>query len=94
MTIQTYPPGSAVVIGVLFGILTAVAALELVCDWKGWPSISHQVEGWADTHPWFSGGLLAIFFILLGHFVLNPLVVVPPCECEPKSVIDAIPHLG
>ena len=84
MTIQAYPPGSAAVVAVLFFILWLTAVLEALCEFKGWPSLSHELEGWADTHPWFSGAVLAIFFILLGHFVLNPLVVPDPCGlCKP-----------
>lgn len=91
---QAYPPGSAVVVAVLFAILWLTAFLEVLCEWNRWPSLSHKMERWADTHRWFSGGLLAIFFILLCHFVLNPLVLPDSCQCSPKSLIELAADLA
>ncbi len=71
--IDSYPQGMAIVVYVLFGILITISLLEVLCELKRWPSISHQVESWADRNPWYAGALLALLFIFIAHFVLNPL---------------------
>ncbi len=82
--IDTYPEGMVVVVEALFAILIAVSLLELLCEIKHWPSISHQVENWADQNPWYAGALLALLLIFIAHFVLNPL---------PKTSLDVLPFL-
>ena len=70
---DTYSVGMAAVIWLIFGFLFAISVLEAYCDFKGWPTISNQVAHWSQRNRWLSGAIVAALFILLAHFVLNPL---------------------
>lgn len=70
---DTYSIGMAVVIWLVFGILFVISVLEAYCDVKGWPTISNQIARWSKRNSWLSGAIIAALFILLAHFVLNPL---------------------
>jgi cytochrome c biogenesis protein CcdA len=76
---DTYADGMAVVIWMIFGLLALGASLEVVCEFKRWPSLSYRIERWSIENPWFSGALILVVGALLAHFVLNPL-------CPPGSV--------
>lgn len=67
---------TAGIVGVILTIavgLSFISLLELVCEIKGWPTISARVEEWSDKNPWLARALITVVFVFLAHFVLNPL---------------------
>jgi len=73
VTSGTYTTGVVYVIWAITFALVFISVLELICELKGWPTISHRVEDWSDKNPWFSRGLITVLFVFLAHFFLNPL---------------------
>jgi hypothetical protein len=80
--LDTYSVGMAWVIWVITGIGVIVACVDVVCDLKDWPTVSDQIGDWSLRNPWPARALVALLFILLAHFVLNPLHP-PTCPCVP-----------
>jgi hypothetical protein len=80
--LDTYSVGMAWVIWVITGIGFIVAFVDVVCDLKDWPTVSDQIGDWSLRNPWLARALVALLFILLAHFVLNPLHP-PTCPCVP-----------
>ena len=80
--LDTYSVGMAWVIWVITGIGVIVASVDVVCDLKDWPTVSDQIGDWSLRNPWLARALVALLFILLAHFVLNPLHP-PSCPCVP-----------
>ena len=70
---DTYSIGMALVIWLVFGLLFAISVLEAYCDIRGWPTISNQIASWSKRDRWLSAAIVAALFVLLAHFVLNPL---------------------
>ena len=73
MTGDTYRIGMAVVIEVLCVIVTLIAALDTVADFRGWPNVTEDIDAWTQKNPWLARALVLFLFVLLAHFVLNPL---------------------
>ena len=73
MTGDTYRLGMAAVIEVLCVIVTLIAALDTVADFRGWPNVTEDIDGWTHRNPWLARALVLFLFVLLAHFVLNPL---------------------
>ena len=80
--LDTYSVGMAWVIWVITGIGFIVAFVDVVSDLKDWPTVSDQIGDWSLRNPWLARALVALLFILLAHFVLNPLRP-PICPCVP-----------
>jgi len=70
---DTYSLGMAIAIWSVFGLLGIISVLEVYCDVRRWPTISNRIAGWARVNRWLSAAIVAALFILLAHFVLNPL---------------------
>ena len=64
----TYQTGMAVVVAVILSMLYAIAVLDILCYWRGWPSIGFRVQQWSKQNAWFVAGLLLLFGAFLGHF--------------------------
>jgi hypothetical protein len=80
--LDTYSVGMAWVIWVITGIGFIVAFVDVVSDLNDWPTVSDQIGDWSLRNPWLARALVALLFILLAHFVLNPLHP-PTCPCVP-----------
>jgi len=74
---DTYPWGMTAVIWLVFGLLAAIAALEAFCEFKGWPAMSDRIADWSVGNPWLARSLVTALFVLLAHFVMNPLHPLP-----------------
>ena len=70
---DTYAIGVAVVTGVVFSVLFAIAATELVFEFRGVASLAERVQHWGHKNRYYVSVLLLIWSTLLAHFVLNPL---------------------
>ncbi len=80
--LDTYSVGMAVVIWVITAIGFVVALVDAFFDVKDWPTVSDQIGDWSLRNPWLARALVALLFVLLAHFVLNPLHA-PTCPCVP-----------
>jgi hypothetical protein len=63
----------AITIWVLFLILTGIAAIDAYCEYRRWPLIGDRVAAWSERDPWPALGVITAVFVLVAHFVLNPL---------------------
>jgi hypothetical protein len=80
--LDTYSLGMAGVIWAITFIGLFVSLLDVVFDLKDWPTVSDQIGDWSLRNPWLARALVALLFVLLAHFVLNPLHP-PTCPCVP-----------
>jgi hypothetical protein len=80
--LDTYSVGMAWVIWAITGIGLFVSLVDAISDAKDWPTVSDQIGDWSLRNPWLARALVALLFILLAHFVLNPLRP-PICPCVP-----------
>ena len=80
--LDTYSVGMAYVIWAITLIGLFVALVDALSDIRGWPTVSDQIGDWSSRNPWLARALVALLFVLLAHFVLNPLHP-PSCPCVP-----------
>ncbi len=70
---DTYPIGMAFVVWGITVIVFAISLIEVFCDYKGWPTVGYQIGEWSERNPWLAYVYIFASFLLLAHFVLNPL---------------------
>ena len=80
--LDTYSVGMASVIWAITFIGLFVSLVDVVCDLRDWPTVSDQIGDWSLRNPWLARLLVAVLFVLLAHFVLNPLHPAT-CPCVP-----------
>ena len=73
MTTDTYRVGAAFVIEALCLILVYIALFDTIADIRGWPNVTERIDRWTQRNPWLARALVLFLFVLLAHFVLNPL---------------------
>jgi hypothetical protein len=80
--LDTYSVGMASVIWAITFIGLFVSLVDAVSDLRDWPTVSDQIGDWSLRNPWLARLLVAVLFVLLAHFVMNPLHPAT-CPCVP-----------
>ncbi|HEY3217612.1 MAG TPA: hypothetical protein VGK15_00830 [Candidatus Limnocylindria bacterium] len=80
--LDTYSVGMASVIWAITFIGLFVSLVDAVSDLRDWPTVSDQIGDWSLRNPWLARLLVTVLFVLLAHFVMNPLHPAT-CPCVP-----------
>jgi hypothetical protein len=69
----SYKVGVTLVVAFVFILFWAISLLDILFAVRRWNSIALRVQEWSRLNPWFSYGLLLLVFMLLTHFLANPV---------------------